>query len=49
MGVWTDFGHGADSAGQLAKIAVAIAGLNRLHGGAQGGLVLNRLCHQPQL
>ena len=42
-------GHGAHGARQLAEVAVAIAGLNGLHGGAQRGLVLDRLGHQPQL
>ena len=43
------FGHGTHGARQFAEVAVAIAGLNGLHGGAQGGLVFDRLSHQSQL
>ena len=43
------FGKSAHSARQFAKVAVAVAGLNGLHGGAQGGLVLDGLGHEAQL
>ena len=42
-------GHGAHGARQLAKVTVAVAGLNGLHGGAQGRLVFDGLGHEPQL
>ena len=43
------FGHGPDGAGKFAEVAVAVAGLDRLDGGAQGALVLDRLGHELQL
>ena len=43
------FGHGADGAGEFAEVAVAIAGLNGLHGGTQGRLIFDGLGHEPQL
>ena len=42
-------GHGSHGARQFAKVAVAVAGRDGLHRGAQCGLVLNRLGHEPQL
>ena len=42
-------GHGTHGARQFAEVAVAVAGLNGLHGGAQCRLVLDGLGHEPQL
>jgi hypothetical protein len=43
------FGHGSDGSGQLREIAVAVARLDGLHRGSQGGLILNWLSHQVEL
>ena len=42
-------GHGAHGARQFAEIAVAVAGLDGLHGGTQRRLVFDGLGHEPQL
>jgi hypothetical protein len=43
------FGHGADGAGELAEVAVPVAGLNGLHRGSKRCLIFDGLGHEPKL
>ena len=43
------FGQGTYGAREFAEGPMAIAGLDGLHGGAQGGLILDGLGHEAQL